>query len=318
MGGPLVFISHSSIDAPAAERIEAGLVARGLSCWLAPRDIEPGEPFDEAIDRAIGICDAVLLLVSDEAAGSRHVKRELIIADKRHKTIIPLRLEPIEPQKLAYHLADAQWIDWQDGQGSALDRVAARVRRLDSEPTNPERAAIGDSGSNAAGRRSARMSVTAVGTLIVLVLVVAGFLVTRTGSGPQVLTNANTAAADTVGRYLVTPDRGIVSEGDDLRVTVTRSGALPAATFSFSLFDEADKPLDEGKVRLRGGASPLMVPVSFNAGENSKVVDLHVPNAGGANGGTRFYAAVRDINADSGEIAIGERSPIIVIDSRRR
>lgn len=39
-----VFISHSAKDKEAAHGLCAGLEARGLRCWIAPRDIVPGMP----------------------------------------------------------------------------------------------------------------------------------------------------------------------------------------------------------------------------------------------------------------------------------
>ena len=37
-----VFISYSSKDKPVADAVCAGLEARGIRCWIAPRDIVPG------------------------------------------------------------------------------------------------------------------------------------------------------------------------------------------------------------------------------------------------------------------------------------
>src|ERR1051326_8925254 len=37
-----VFISHSSQDKTAADRVCSFLEAKGMRCWIAPRDIVPG------------------------------------------------------------------------------------------------------------------------------------------------------------------------------------------------------------------------------------------------------------------------------------
>ena len=83
-----------------------------MKCWLAPRDVEPGEAFDMAIKRAIDDSCGILLLFCSKSDKSPHVKRELILADSSRKAIIPLRLEELDPDELAYHLANSQWIDW--------------------------------------------------------------------------------------------------------------------------------------------------------------------------------------------------------------
>ena len=124
---PRLFVSHHSSKLGVAEHVASALAARGVSCWIAARDIVPGEPFDRAVLSAITDADAILLLFCSRAEKSRHVKRELILADDLGKAIIPLRLERIDPVELSYHLADSQWIDWIDRRDEALDRVAAKA-----------------------------------------------------------------------------------------------------------------------------------------------------------------------------------------------
>jgi non-ribosomal peptide synthetase component E (peptide arylation enzyme) len=48
-----IFISHSSKDTLAASAIKQHLQNRGLRCWKAPDDIQPGESWPQAIMRAI-------------------------------------------------------------------------------------------------------------------------------------------------------------------------------------------------------------------------------------------------------------------------
>jgi hypothetical protein len=51
-----VFISHSSKDKVMADAICAGLEARGVRCWIAPRDILPGIEWTKSIVDAIANC----------------------------------------------------------------------------------------------------------------------------------------------------------------------------------------------------------------------------------------------------------------------
>ncbi|MBC7987736.1 MAG: TIR domain-containing protein, partial [Sphingomonadaceae bacterium] len=137
-----VFVSHHSSTAAIAGEVERALADRGVDCWMAPRDVEPGEPFDLAVRRAIERSRALLLLFSAEADRSRHVKRELILADDAGKPIIPLRLEHARPDQLAYHLADTQWIDWIERGEVAMDRVARKARSSErARSSEGERAA---------------------------------------------------------------------------------------------------------------------------------------------------------------------------------
>ena len=51
-----VFISHSTKDKAAADAVCAALEANGVRCWVAPRDIKPGENWATAILRGIAGC----------------------------------------------------------------------------------------------------------------------------------------------------------------------------------------------------------------------------------------------------------------------
>ena len=44
-----VFISYSSADKAIADRVCSALESAGVSCWMAPRNIEPGTDFPTAI-----------------------------------------------------------------------------------------------------------------------------------------------------------------------------------------------------------------------------------------------------------------------------
>lgn len=127
---PKLFVSHHSSKFEVALHVEKALARHGVDCWIAPRDVGPGEAFDTAIMQAIRDCAGVLLLFCSQSDKSPHVKRELILADSAHKAIIPLRLEEIVPDDLAYHLASAQWIDWLEKRDDSIARIAAKAHQL--------------------------------------------------------------------------------------------------------------------------------------------------------------------------------------------
>ena len=127
---PKLFVSHHSSKYDVALHVEKALARHGVDCWIAPRDVGPGEAFDTAIMQAIRDSAGVLLLFCSQSDKSPHVKRELILADSAHKAIIPLRLEEIVPADLAYHLASAQWIDWLEKRDDSIARIAAKAHQL--------------------------------------------------------------------------------------------------------------------------------------------------------------------------------------------
>ncbi|MBL9171936.1 MAG: toll/interleukin-1 receptor domain-containing protein [Verrucomicrobiales bacterium] len=91
------FVSHSSLDASAAEAICSHIEDRGLRCWIAPRDIDPGADWSAQIMGAIEACPAFLVLISDNANHSNYVPCELEHAIEHRRRVLPLFLEAVQP-----------------------------------------------------------------------------------------------------------------------------------------------------------------------------------------------------------------------------
>lgn len=131
-----VFISHSTQDAHAASAIKQHLHAAGLRCWKAPDDIHPGESWPSAITRALSICRAMVLVWSRNSLASKEVAKELTLAMRNGLTVIPFRIEDVEPTaEWDYHLANTHWMDAFPGElASYVEELASRIRALlDSE-----------------------------------------------------------------------------------------------------------------------------------------------------------------------------------------
>ena len=107
-----VFISHSSADKRAADAACALLEARGIKCWIAPRDIRPGSDWGESIITAIEQTRIMLLLLSKQANSSPQIRREVERAVNRSIIIIPVRLENVVPgRSLEFFLSTSHWMD---------------------------------------------------------------------------------------------------------------------------------------------------------------------------------------------------------------
>ena len=107
-----LFISHSSADAETARALVTDFENRGITCWMAPRDIPMGSSYQGEIVKAIEHCRAMLLLFSSAANDSEHVLREVELAAQNRKPIYPLRIDATEPAGgLRYMLANKQWVE---------------------------------------------------------------------------------------------------------------------------------------------------------------------------------------------------------------
>jgi hypothetical protein len=107
-----VFISHSSVDKPAADAACAALEARGIRCWIAPRDINPGQDWAASIMRAIEGTRILLLVLSRSAKESIQVRREVAQAANSDKQLLTLRIEDVLPEaELKFYLDSPHWLD---------------------------------------------------------------------------------------------------------------------------------------------------------------------------------------------------------------
>jgi hypothetical protein len=68
-----VFVSYSSKDGETARRLLEHLESCGIPCWMAPRDIQAGTIYAEAIVEAIDGACALLLLYENAAGGAARV-----------------------------------------------------------------------------------------------------------------------------------------------------------------------------------------------------------------------------------------------------
>ena len=131
-----VFISHSSLDAVAANEIVEHLEARGFSCWISSRDISPGSDWAETIYNSISDSSAMLLLFTGNANDSWQIRNELDIATNLKVPIIPVRLEHSEVAKgVMYFTNSHQWLDETDSKrANRLDHITEAVRLVLNSP----------------------------------------------------------------------------------------------------------------------------------------------------------------------------------------
>ena len=107
-----VFISYSTLDKPISDAICAALEGHGIRCWVAPRDITPGQDWSDAIIDAIADCRVCLLILSTASNQSDQVKREVQNAVSEAKPILPFRIEDVALSKhMRYFIGTPHWLD---------------------------------------------------------------------------------------------------------------------------------------------------------------------------------------------------------------
>jgi WD40 repeat protein len=220
---PILFVSHVTEDRAAALEIVDELERRGIGCWIAPRDVHPGRPFDDQIADAIDASRAMLLVFSEHCNESEYIRREVTVAGESHKVIIPFRIEDVQPRRgLRVRLSDLHWIDGFVSRERAIDELAKMFASSMSEKPQPARRegpglAAGEHrgrehGSERwpprppehrrFGRRPAIIASLVAGILLVSALGLGFSGVFRAGIGPQAATNPAKAGESATARTL--------------------------------------------------------------------------------------------------------------------
>ncbi len=107
-----VFISYSSQDKATADAACATLEAKGVRCWIAPRDVLPGEDYAEALIQAITSSRLVVLVFSSNSNRSPQVKNEVERAASKGIAILPIRIEDVTPSaSIEFFISRTHWLD---------------------------------------------------------------------------------------------------------------------------------------------------------------------------------------------------------------
>jgi TolB-like protein len=179
-GKPDVFISYASHDTAVANAVAAALEGQGLKCWIAPRDVTPGAHYASAIVHAIDSTKAIVLILSQDAATSPHVLREIERATSKRHPIVTLRVDQAPlPAEFEYFLNTSQWLDASSEEIARLipkliaaARVAVHAPAVTPE-TAPTPRAPAPSPSARRSKRTAIIAASLIG------LAIAGFAIDR-------------------------------------------------------------------------------------------------------------------------------------------
>lgn len=134
-----VFISYSSKNKSITDAMCHYLEEQRIRCWVAPRDILPGQEYAEAIALAMKEVKIFILVCSCNSLNSQWVRKETNLAVDEKKIILPFRIEDCsleETPAMKFYLNDRHWIDAVPKPQEAFGKLATAVKVL-LEPMNP-------------------------------------------------------------------------------------------------------------------------------------------------------------------------------------
>jgi hypothetical protein len=131
-GGPAadtVFISYSHADDAAVEPVVAVVEKTGRDIWIDKNDVQTGDGWAGEIVRGIKAARGVMVMCSPHAFMSDHIKREVYLADRYKKPMLPVFIADAKPpEDFEYFFAGLKGLDLYRIQES--DRPNAIVRAL--------------------------------------------------------------------------------------------------------------------------------------------------------------------------------------------
>ena len=139
-----VFISHSSLDKLAADAVCHGLEAKGIRCWMAPRDQVAGRAYGEQITSAITSAQVMVLVFSDNVNNSQAVLNEINLAVGANVTIVPFRIAKVDfNSELNFYLGRMHWLDaFPQPVDAYIDTLVETIRRNLRSPTGAADATV--------------------------------------------------------------------------------------------------------------------------------------------------------------------------------
>lgn len=127
--GDVVFISYSHADDAAVEPVVAVVEKSGRDVWIDKKDVATGDAWAGEIVRGIKGAKGVMVMCSPHAFQSDHIKREVYLADRYKKPMLPVLLADAKPpEDFEYFFAGVKGLDLYRIQES--DRPNAIMRAL--------------------------------------------------------------------------------------------------------------------------------------------------------------------------------------------
>jgi hypothetical protein len=185
-----VFLSYARRDQEFADRLVTALEGRGVNVWVDRQDIPGGAAWEAAIGEAVSVSSAVLVVLSPASVTSEYVPKELSLAEKYDRPIVPILYESWEGaadaaavKRVEFQLAGLQYVDF--AHQPFEPGLTALLRCLPATP-----AGVGTDRPTPAvePRRAGRRGLLLAGAGLVALAVLAALLVSRWrgGAAPRI------------------------------------------------------------------------------------------------------------------------------------
>lgn len=106
--GQCAFLSYARTDSDFALRLAKELKSADATVWIDQMDIRFGTHWDTAVEKALGECGTVLVILSPASAASENVMDEVSYALDKKKLVIPVLFQECE---VPFRLRRLEYVD---------------------------------------------------------------------------------------------------------------------------------------------------------------------------------------------------------------
>jgi hypothetical protein len=127
------FISYSRKDARLVENIVDALTENDLKPWIDWKSIPKGEDFWNEIQKGVEEADVFLFLISPDSLQSDWCNREINLAVKNGKRILPIAIRNTNIQNTIPEISKRNWIfcrEEKDDFGKAIKEISAAFEQI--------------------------------------------------------------------------------------------------------------------------------------------------------------------------------------------
>lgn len=109
---PEIFVSYSHENSATVFPIVDSVESEGVNVWIDRDEMRVGQNWAGQIVRAIKASGRFCLMCSAQSYESNNVRREVYLANKYEKAMVPILLDDAKmPDDIEFFLVDTQWLD---------------------------------------------------------------------------------------------------------------------------------------------------------------------------------------------------------------
>lgn len=124
-----VFISYKSEEYEIASKIRSILTENEIDCWMAPESISGGTSYASAIPPAIRECKAFVVVLSDISQNSQYVVKEIDLAIKYKKLVLPFQIERCElNEDIGFYFSNVQIYAAYESWEANIEKLIREIR----------------------------------------------------------------------------------------------------------------------------------------------------------------------------------------------